>query len=118
MQTVYRIHNLCYWLFGSTSFLSCIVPSKVKQGKPWDPKVNVRAMEHWTRDVGGWQAPYTDLFCTHKEFRQMFNHTLWDKQRIALKCEDAFPTVYDKVRPERGIVDLSDIVQAEEREKK
>jgi Delta24-sterol reductase len=105
-------------LFCSTSLLSCIVPNKVKQGKPWDPKVNVRAMEHWTRDVGGWQAPYTDLFCTHKEFRQMFNHTLWDKQRIALKCEDAFPTVYDKVRPERGIVDLSDVVQAEDNEKK
>ena len=94
------------------------VPRNVKQGKPWDPKVSVRAMEHWTRDVGGWQACYTDLFCTRKEFRQMFDHSLWEKQRAALKCEDAFPEVYDKVRPEKGIVDLSDIVALENQKSK
>ena len=94
------------------------VPRNVRAGKPWDPKVSVRAMEHWTRDVGGWQALYTDIFCTRKELRQMFNHTLWDKQRKLLKCEDAFPDVYEKVRPERGIVDLSDVLEAEEKEGK
>ena len=54
-------------------------PRDVKEGKVWDAKGSVRAMEHWTRDKGGWQACYTDMFCTHREFRQMFNHELMDK---------------------------------------
>lgn len=81
-------------------------PRLIKEGKTWDAKSNIREMEHWTRDKGGWQAYYTDLFCTYKEFRQMFCHDLWDKQREELGCDDAFPTIYDKVKPESGIVDL------------
>lgn len=46
-------------------------PRKVKEGKPWDTKSCVRDMEHWTRDHGGFQAYYTDLFCTRREFRQV-----------------------------------------------
>lgn len=46
-------------------------PRLVKEGKNWDAKKNIREMEHWTRDIGGWQAYYTDLFCTRKEFRQV-----------------------------------------------
>jgi Delta24-sterol reductase len=88
-------------------------PRLVKEGKMWDPKENVREMEHWTRDKGGWQACYTDLFCTPKEFKQMFNHTLWEKMRKRLDCDDAFPEVYDKVKPEAGIVMLDDIIAQE-----
>ena len=84
-------------------------PREVKLGKQWDAKRNIREMEHWTRDIGGYQATYTDLFCTKKEFRQMFDHSLYDKQRKLLNAEDAFPEVYDKIKPEAGIVDLSDI---------
>ena len=87
-------------------------------GKPWDPKVAVRSMEDWTRDNGGWQALYTDVFQTKREFRQMFNHTLWDKARIKYKCNDAFPDVYDKIKPEDGIVDLTDIYEQERKEAK
>ena len=90
------------------------VPRSVKQGKPWDPKIAVRQMEAWTRQVGGWQAPYTDLFCTRQEFRHMFNHTLYDEQRKKYQAEDAFPEVYDKIKPEAGIVDLTDIVAKEQ----
>jgi delta24-sterol reductase len=81
-------------------------PRKVKEGKNWDAKENVRAMEHWTRDLGGWQACYTDMFCTHHEFREMFNHDLLDKVRERLHCLDAFPLPYTKMKPEKGIVDL------------
>lgn len=35
------------------------VPRKVKAGQPWDAKAEVRKLEHWTRDIGGWQAAYT-----------------------------------------------------------
>jgi len=90
------------------------VPRSVKQGKRWDAKGEIREMEHWTRDHDGFQATYSDLFCTNKEFRQMFNHDLYDSQRIKYKCLDAFPEVYDKIKPEKGIVDLSDILIEEE----
>lgn len=59
----------------------------------WDTKKCVRDMEHWTRDHGGFQAYYTDLFCTHREFRQMFDHTLVDKARERFNATDAFPEV-------------------------
>jgi len=93
-------------------------PRLVKEGKNWDAKKNIREMEHWTRDIGGWQAYYTDLFCTRKEFRQMFDHTLVDHCRKKFRAEDAFPEIYDKVRPEAGIVDLTAEEEAETKGKK
>ena len=45
----------------------------------------------------------------------MFNHDLYDEQRAKYDAVTAFPEVYDKIRPEKGIVDLSDILEAEER---
>ena len=87
-------------------------PRAVREGKMWDAKTNVREMEHWTRDVGGFQAFYTDLFCTPDEFRSMFSHTLLDKCRARLGALDAFPDVYDKIKPEKGIVDLEEELKA------
>jgi len=83
------------------------VPRLIKEGKSWDAKTNCRAMEHWTRDVHGWCAVYTDIFCTHTEFRAMFDHTLIDKCRKRLHATTAFPEIYTKVKPEQGIADLS-----------
>lgn len=40
---------------------------------------------------------YADCHMTREEFRDMFDHTLYDKLRKELKCEDAFPEVYDKI---------------------
>lgn len=91
------------------------VPREVRRGMPWDPKDKIRAMEKWTRESGGFQATYTDLYCTRREFRQMFNHTLYDNQRQKYDAITAFPEVYDKIRPEKGIVDLSDISESEGR---
>lgn len=90
-------------------------PRDVKEGKVWDAKGSVRAMEHWTRDKGGWQACYTDMFCTHREFRQMFNHELMDKVRTRLGATDAFPVPFTKMKPEKGIVDLEDEHAAEKK---
>lgn len=92
------------------------VPRDVRVGKPWDPKVNVREMEHWTRDIGGFQACYTDLFCTPKEFRQMFDHSLWEKCREKYNANDAFPEPFEKVRSEPGLIDLSAEIEQERRE--
>jgi len=88
-------------------------PRDVRAGLVWDAKTSVRAMEHWTREVGGFQALYTDIFCTRKELRQMFDFTLLDKARKRLNALDAFPDVYDKVKSEAGISDLSDVLAAE-----
>jgi len=83
------------------------------QGGVWDAKRSIREMEHWTRENDGWCAVYTDIFCTQKEFRQMFDHSLIDKCRARLKCAGALPEVYDKVKPEAGIADLSAELAAE-----
>ena len=34
---------------------------------------------------------------TREEFRQMFDHTLYDKMRKKLGCDKVLPDVYDKV---------------------
>ena len=43
----------------------------------------------------------------------MFDHTLWEKARLKLNANDAFPEPYDKVKSEPGIVDLKDEEEAE-----
>lgn len=40
---------------------------------------------------------YADMYMTREEFRQMFDHKLYDQTRKKYNCEDAFPEVYDKV---------------------
>jgi len=40
---------------------------------------------------------YADSYLTHEEFRQMFDHSLYDVMRKQLSCDGAFPEVYDKV---------------------
>eukprot|EP00472_Partenskyella_glossopodia_P008625 CAMPEP_0197517314 /NCGR_PEP_ID=MMETSP1318-20131121/2303_1 /TAXON_ID=552666 /ORGANISM="Partenskyella glossopodia, Strain RCC365" /LENGTH=573 /DNA_ID=CAMNT_0043066771 /DNA_START=60 /DNA_END=1781 /DNA_ORIENTATION=- len=89
------------------------VPRNIKQSKPWNAKKMVREMEHWTREKGGWQALYTDIFCTENELRKMFNHTLLDKVRGKFDCCSAFGSVYSKVSPEPGMINLSDILDEE-----
>lgn len=90
------------------------VPQDVKDGKMWDAKSNCREMEHWTRGKGGFEATYTDLFCTRHEFRGMFDHTLFDKAHARLGLKGLFPEPYDKVRTEPGLMDLSKEEAAEQ----
>ena len=40
---------------------------------------------------------YADSFLTREEFRQMFDHKLYDEMRRKLGCDEAFPEIYDKV---------------------
>jgi len=91
------------------------VPRAVREGGTFDAKKIVRQFEDWTREVGGYCCYYTDIFCTRKEYREMFNHTLWDKARPKLMASDAFPEPWDKVKSEPGIVDLADIEEDERR---
>ncbi|XP_031567980.1 delta(24)-sterol reductase-like [Actinia tenebrosa] len=57
----------------------------------------LRNVEAFVREVHGFQMLYADSYMTREEFRQMFDHTLYDKLRKELDCHKAFPEVYDKV---------------------
>ncbi len=40
---------------------------------------------------------YADSYMTREEFRNMFDHSLYDRVRNQLNCVKAFPEIYDKV---------------------
>lgn len=40
---------------------------------------------------------YADTYTSREEFRNMFDHRLYDGVRKKLDCETAFPEVYDKI---------------------
>ena len=40
---------------------------------------------------------YADSYMSKEEFREMFDHTLYDEMREKYQCTKAFPDVYDKV---------------------
>merc|ERR1719235_2453076 len=60
------------------------------------PRKNLVNVEHFVRKVQGFQMLYADMYQTREEFRQMFDHTLYDKMRKKLGCDKVLPDVYDK----------------------
>ncbi|XP_072032621.1 delta(24)-sterol reductase-like [Amphiura filiformis] len=56
-----------------------------------------RRVEEFVRSVHGFQMLYADSYMTREEFRQMFDHSLYDKLREEFKCKKAFPEIYDKI---------------------
>ena len=81
------------------------IPRTVREGGTFHPHKVIRQFEAWTRQVGGWNCYYTDLFCTREEYKEMFDHTLWANCRARLDADSAFPEPYDKIKSEPGIVD-------------
>jgi len=63
----------------------------------WNSKESLRRIEKFVRDVKGFQALYADTYMTRQEFREMFDHRLYDLLREKYRCGDAFPEVYDKI---------------------
>ncbi|XP_076821558.1 delta(24)-sterol reductase-like [Clavelina lepadiformis] len=76
------------------------VPGKVKRRERYDAVEAMRAMEKFIRDSGGYSFLYADIFMTSEEFNEMFDLTLYNQCREKYKAEDAFPHLYEKVRPE------------------
>uniref|UniRef100_H2Y9T9 Delta(24)-sterol reductase n=1 Tax=Ciona savignyi TaxID=51511 RepID=H2Y9T9_CIOSA len=75
-------------------------------GEPRAPDFNnvktIRRIEKATKDFNGYQMLYADSYMTREEFREMFDHTLYDKVRKSLPmCEEAMPEIYDKVHKEK-----------------
>ncbi|XP_057662659.1 delta(24)-sterol reductase-like [Diorhabda carinulata] len=62
-----------------------------------------REIEKHVITVNGFQMLYADTYMTREEFRTMFDHSLYDDLRKKLRCEDAFPEVYDKISKQARI---------------
>ncbi|KAG5176936.1 hypothetical protein JKP88DRAFT_189544 [Tribonema minus] len=90
------------------------VPQRVRDKEPWNARRVIRAMEAYTRDVGGYQCLYADTFMSREEFRAMFDHTLYDEVRQKYRALGAFPEVFDKVRPEAGVLSQMEGYEGEE----
>jgi delta24-sterol reductase len=89
------------------------IPPAVKRGEDWNAYKAVRRMEKFTRDLKGYQCLYADTFMTKAEFREMFDHTLYDRVREQYGAVGAFPDIYEKIRPESGLIDEAALVEEE-----
>lgn len=69
--------------------------------RPYDHTKSLRKTEAFVRSRDGYQGLYAMCYMDRTEFRQMFNHDLYDKCRIKYGAVDKFPEVFDKtcVRP-------------------
>jgi len=63
----------------------------------WNAVESLRRIEKFVRDVGGFQALYADTYMTRSEFREMFDHRLYDRVRAMHGADRAFNEVYDKI---------------------
>lgn len=82
------------------------VPGFVKKKQPYNPVKAMRAMEKFTRDVGGFSFLYADIFMTREEFEEMFDLRLYEVVRKKYGAEGAFPHLYDKVKPEIDVFEF------------
>jgi len=65
--------------------------------KSFNHMIDMPKAEKFVRDHHGYQALYAHTYMTFEEFREMFDHTLYDKLRAKYNCSAAFPEVYEKV---------------------
>lgn len=79
-------------------------PGQVRKRQPYNPTEAMRAMEQFTREVGGYSFLYADIFMTEAEFEQMFDLRLYRSVRQRYQAEGAFPALYEKVRPEIDVI--------------
>ena len=77
------------------------IPQRIRDGdERFDTVTRVRRFEERVRNVGGFLHTYCDVFSTEEEFREMFDHSLWEEMRAKYRANGAFPTIYEKVKPE------------------
>ncbi|XP_026317233.1 delta(24)-sterol reductase-like [Hyposmocoma kahamanoa] len=70
----------------------------VPKAKGFETIPSTRRIEKFVTANQGFQMLYADTYTTRDEFRQMFDHTLYDKVRDRLPyCKEAFPEIYGKV---------------------
>mmetsp|Transcript_11332 Transcript_11332/g.29706 ORF Transcript_11332/g.29706 Transcript_11332/m.29706 type:complete len:181 (-) Transcript_11332:415-957(-) len=88
------------------------VPQRIRDKKSWNFEPALLRMEEWTRKIGGYQCFYTDFLLTRDEYKEMFDHKQYDKMRKKTGADEAFPEVYDKVRPELKVCDRNGRLKA------
>jgi delta24-sterol reductase len=81
------------------------IPKGVATGD-WKAFETSRMLEHFTRERDGFHMLYADIFMSKSEFEEMFSHGLYRKMRRQFHAEQAFPEVYDKVIPEKWLIDI------------
>jgi len=65
--------------------------------KKFNHLIDMPKMEKFVRDLKGYQALYAHTYMNSQEFREMFDHTLYDQMRKTLNAQKAFPEVFVKV---------------------
>jgi Delta24-sterol reductase len=81
------------------------IPRAVREGRAGYNLVDeILELERYTLEKGGFLTPYTDILLTREEYREMFDHTLYDRVRKHYGSDEAFPEVYDKIQPEFEVV--------------
>ncbi|KAJ3361178.1 hypothetical protein GGF32_007733 [Allomyces javanicus] len=70
-------------------------------GVPKSPKFHfersLEVVEEFVRKVQGYQALYADTMLTRAQFREMFDHRLYDKVRDRFQVGSLLPEIWDKV---------------------
>ncbi|XP_057662796.1 delta(24)-sterol reductase-like [Diorhabda carinulata] len=82
------------------------VPGYVKNREKYNPVEAIREMEKFARDVGGFSFLYADIFMDREEFERMFDLGSYEIVRKKYGAEEAFPHLYDKVKPEIDVFQI------------
>lgn len=69
----------------------------VPKNTDYETVKSTKKVEAFVRKVSGFQMMYADSYMTREEFREMFDHSLYDRMRERLGCEGNFRETYDKV---------------------
>ncbi len=82
-----------------------IPPAVLDKPEKYNLVDNILELERYTHDKGGFLTPYTDIFFSREEYREMYDHTLYDQVRKQYGSDEAFPEVYDKIKPEFDVLE-------------
>uniref|UniRef100_A0A1B6C4R1 Delta(24)-sterol reductase n=2 Tax=Clastoptera arizonana TaxID=38151 RepID=A0A1B6C4R1_9HEMI len=63
----------------------------------YDSVKTTKEIEKYVSDVKGYQMLYAGTYASEDEFRDMFDHSLYNRIRKRLHCEKAFANVYGKI---------------------
>uniref|UniRef100_A0A1B6HI58 Delta(24)-sterol reductase n=1 Tax=Homalodisca liturata TaxID=320908 RepID=A0A1B6HI58_9HEMI len=63
----------------------------------YDSVITTKKVEHYTIQCKGYQMMYAGTYLSESEFQEMFDHSLYNRVRDRLQCQNAFPNVYGKV---------------------
>lgn len=84
------------------------IPPAVQHGN-FNAVDTARKLEQFVREKNGFSMLYADIFMTRIEFEEMFDHNLYRSVREQYHASRAFPEVYDKVIPEKWLIDIEEV---------